>query len=88
VLVKGNKKMSKPIGRTFYFEKELWTRLDDDAKRCGRSSVKQLEAILKTYYGTGDVGLNLELLGELLPRSDKGIKVLPNSAKVERKKAS
>ncbi|MDQ3750440.1 MAG: hypothetical protein M3367_15705 [Acidobacteriota bacterium] len=64
--------MSKPIGRTFYFEKELWTKLDDDAKRCGRSSVKQLEAILKTYYGVADVELNLEMLGELRPdKTDK-----------------
>ncbi len=63
--------MSKPIGRTFYFEKQLWTKLDDDAKRCLRSSTKQLEAILKTYYAVEDVELgseSLEILGELMPK--------------------
>ena len=67
--------MSKPLGRTFYFEKDLWSKLDDDAKRCLRSSTKQMEAILKTYFNVGDVGLNqsgLEMLGELRPdKNDK-----------------
>ena len=81
--------MADTIGRTFYFEKSLWSRLDDDAKRCGRSSVKQLEAILKTYYQVADVDLDeqsLEILGELMPTGKKGIKVLPD-AKIEKKKA-
>jgi len=81
--------MSKPIGRTFYFEKELWARLDEDAKRCLRSSTKQMEAILKTYFETEDVDLSkagLEMLGEILPRSNKGIKVLPGAAEVGAKK--
>jgi hypothetical protein len=64
--------MGETIGRTFIFEKELWAQLDADAKRCLRSSTKQLEAILKTYFGASDVGLNeagLEMLGELAPHS-------------------
>jgi hypothetical protein len=83
--------MSKPIGRTFYFEKELWALLDADAKRCGRSSVKQLEAILKTYYAVADVELNrqsLEILGEIMPTGRKTIPVLPGGARIEKKKAS
>lgn len=84
--------MSKPIGRTFYFEKDLWTRLDEDAKRCLRSSTKQMEAILKTYFGSEDVDLNkagLEMLGETMPRAakaNKGIKVLPGTAQIGAKK--
>lgn len=64
--------MSDTIGRTFYFPKSLWIKLDDDAKRCRRSSVKQLEAILLTHYRMEDVELDkesLEILGELLPQS-------------------
>jgi len=83
--------MSKPIGRTFYFEKELWAKLDEDAKRCLRSSTKQMEAILKTYFGAEDVELNqsgLEMLGEIMPKGQKTIKVLPETAQVGKKKAS
>lgn len=81
--------MSKPIGRTFYFEKDLWAKLDEDAKRCLRSSTKQMEAILKTYFDVEDVDLNkagIEMLGEIMPRSNKGIKVLPGTAQVGAKK--
>ena len=66
--------MNKPLGRTFYFEKDLWAKLDDDAKRCLRSSTKQMEAILKTYFSAADVELNqagLEMLGELRPDKTK-----------------
>ncbi len=65
--------MTKPIGRTFYFEKELWAKLDEDAKRCLRSSTKQMEAILKTYFDVEDVDLNkdgLEMLGEIMPKGE------------------
>jgi hypothetical protein len=71
--------MSDVIGRTFYFEKSLWSRLDEDAKRCGRSSVKQLEAILKTYYQVGDVELreeSLEILGRLMPTSKQTLPLI------------
>lgn len=37
---------------------EVWRALDADAKRCKRSSVKQLEALLATYYGLEDVGFD------------------------------
>ena len=82
--------MSKPIGRTFYFEKELWAKLDDDAKRCLRSSTKQMEAILKTYFGAEDVELSqpgLEMLGEVMPTGRKTIKVLEMNAPAKKKKA-
>jgi hypothetical protein len=75
--------MSKPVGRTFYFEKELWSKLDDDARRCLRSSTKQMEAILKTYFGVDNVELNqtgLEMLGELAPKSEKKMPMIRATA--------
>ena len=85
--------MGDTIGRTFIFEKSLWSKLDEDAKRCGRSSVKQLEAILKTYYQVEDVELNqqsLQILGEIMPRGKKTIRMLKETASVEtgKRKAS
>lgn len=80
---------SKPIGRTFYFEKDLWAKLDDDAKRCLRSSTKQMEAILKTYFGVEDVDLNeagLEMLGELAPRSQKKLPLIETEEIPKKKK--
>lgn len=78
--------MGETIGRTFIFEKSLWSKLDEDAKRCGRSSVKQLEAILKTYYDVGDVELShesLQILGEIMPRGGKRVKMLRQTTEVE-----
>lgn len=80
--------MSKTIGRTFYFEKSLWGKLDDDAKRCMRSSTKQLEAILKTYYSVDDVELNeqsLEILGELMPTSKTKTPVIETENKKKKR---
>lgn len=37
---------------------EIWTVLDQDAERCGRSATKQIEVILRTYYGLGNAALN------------------------------
>lgn len=82
--------MAKTIGRTFYFEKSLWEKLDADAKRCLRSSTKQLEAILKTYYGVGDVEINKEVMEspvKIVPTGAKKIKMLPGEAIVGKKKA-
>ena len=83
--------MSKIIGRTFNFEKSLWERLDEDAKRCGRSSVKQLEAILKTYYDVENVELNrhsLEMLGELMPHSKRKTPVIETENERKNKKVA
>lgn len=81
--------MSKPIGRTFYFEKSLWAKLDDDARRCLRSSTKQMEAILKTYYSVADVELDkqsLEILGELLPQSARTLPMIETETEKAKKK--
>ncbi len=39
------------IQRTVRLPKNLWEILDEDAKQCRRSSVRQLEVILLAYYG-------------------------------------
>ena len=83
--------MSKTLGRTFYFEKSLWAKLDEDASRCKRSSTKQLEAILTAYYNVGDVALNsdaLEVLGELAPKSKEKTDVIPAPVNVKKKKSA
>ncbi|MEY4167958.1 MAG: hypothetical protein ACOYLF_10390 [Blastocatellia bacterium] len=36
----------------------LWVALDNDAHRCRRSTTKQIEAILMSYYEIEDVGIN------------------------------
>ncbi len=81
--------MSKIIGRTFKFETALWKKLDADAERCGRSSTKQLEAILKTYYDAEDVELSrhsLEMLGELSPRSRTKMPIIEADVNPKQKK--
>jgi hypothetical protein len=65
--------------RSIRFPKQLWKVIDEDAKRCKRSSVKQLEAILAGYYGLADTRINrerLQLIGELSGKSNKPMEVL------------
>jgi hypothetical protein len=38
--------------RTIRFPKVLWDLIDEDAKRCKRSSAQQIEMILSIYYGS------------------------------------
>ncbi|MFM8394625.1 MAG: hypothetical protein ACKOB4_11950 [Acidobacteriota bacterium] len=38
----------------------LWQQLDNDAHRCRRSTTKQIEAILISYYELDEVGLETE----------------------------
>ena len=67
----------------------VWDALDADAERCRRSSQKQIEALLVTFYEIEDVEISqrkMEILGEIMPRGEKKIKVLPQSARVEKKK--
>ena len=48
------------------FSEELEAIIEADAARCRRPFVRQVEAVLLTYYGLEDVGLNndrLEILG-------------------------
>ena len=54
------------------FNRELEEAIEADARRCRRSFVRQVEAVLMTYYGIEDVEVDrqrLEVLGELAPGS-------------------
>ena len=46
-----------PHKRLIELPKSIWAALDDDAKACRRSALKQLEAILTVYYRLGNVEL-------------------------------
>lgn len=69
----------------------VWDALDADAERCRRSSQKQIEALLVTFYEIADVEIEarrMEILGEIMPKGEKKIKVLPEAANVGKRKAS
>lgn len=80
--------------RSIRLPETVWDALDADAVRCRRSSQKQIEALLVTFYEIQDVEINkqsLEILGEIMPRGNKGnkgIKVLSGEVRIEKKKAS
>lgn len=72
------------------FTEELEKAIEQDAIRCRRSFVRQVEAVLMTYYNIADVEINkeqLEMVGELLPSGKQPIRVLNESKKDEIKKA-
>ncbi len=76
--------------RSIRLPEKVWDALDADAERCRRSSQKQIEALLVTFYEIEDVEIShrrMEILGEIMPRGEKKIKVLPQAARVEKKKA-
>lgn len=45
------------MNRTIRMDKGIWALLDQDSERCGRSSNKQIEAILRVYFRDEDVEL-------------------------------
>lgn len=45
--------------RSIRLPERVWLALDEDAARCRRSPVRQLEALLIEWYELGDVGLYL-----------------------------
>lgn len=49
----------KDVARSIRFTSRLWDAIDQDAKRCKRSSQKHLEAILETYYEIADVEIDM-----------------------------
>jgi hypothetical protein len=74
--------------RSIRLPASVWNALDADAERCRRSSQKQIEALLVTYYEIESVEINkksMDILGEIMPRGGKGIKVL-GSAEIGKKK--
>ncbi len=76
--------------RSIRLPESVWNALDADAVRCRRSSQKQIEALLVTFYEIEDVEINkqsLEILGEIMPRAKTGIKVLGTAHVGDKKKA-
>ncbi len=74
--------------RSIRLDESIWDVLDEDAARCRRSSQKHLEALLLTFYEMEDVEINknqLEVVGELLPKSKKKTDVIPAPVNVKGK---
>ena len=83
--------MPEEIPRSIRFPKELWDAIDEDAQRCKRSSVRQMEAVLTAYYGLQDVDLNntnLQMVGELFPRGKVRMSVREAEIETQKKKRS
>lgn len=57
------------VARSIRLPKRVWDALDKDAARCRRSSVKQLEALLVTFYDLEDVEIDRDALDAL--RADR-----------------
>ncbi len=61
------------------FTEELTAAIEADAERCRRSFVRQVEAVLMTYYNIGNIEVDrsqLQIIGELAPRSKKKMPML------------
>lgn len=59
--------------RSIRFPKALWDAIDQDAKRCKRSSSKQMEALLTAYFELEGVELDKNRL-ELVQQQTNGKK--------------
>ena len=55
----------KEIPRSIRFPESLWIAIDSDAKRCKRSSVKQLEALVARYYELQNVEIDSNAIDRL-----------------------
>ena len=53
------------------FTKELEQAIEADAKRCRRSFVRQVEAVLTTYYGIENVEVDRERIESVVKDSKK-----------------
>lgn len=71
------------------FTRRLEDAIETDARRCRRSFVRQVEAVLMTYYGIDDVEVDrapLEFIGELAPKGKQKMKMITANAATEKKK--
>ena len=81
--------MAEEKAKLIPFTPELEEAIEADAKRCQRSFVRQVVAVLMTYYGVEDVEINTQkikalsgqMLGEIKPKSDKTIQLIKNKSK-------
>ena len=58
---------TQEVARSIRFPKRLWDAIDEDAKRCRRSSLKQMEALLTVYYDLDNIEIDN---AKLLPQED------------------
>jgi len=56
-----NDEPEKEVTRSIRLPQKVWDVLESDAKRCKRSAVKQLEALLSKWYGLDDVEIQFEM---------------------------
>ncbi len=77
--------------RSIRLPESVWDALDADATRCRRSSQKQIEALLVTFYEMESVEINkqqLEFVGELLPSGKTKVSVTEVAPETQEKKIS
>lgn len=77
--------------RSIRLPEYVWDALDEDAARCRRSSQKQIEALLVSFYEIGNVEINkqsLEILGELMPQSKTKMSLIEAHIENQKKKES
>ena len=72
------------------FSPELEKAIEDDAARCRRPFVRQVEAVLLTYYGLENVELErVEKIGELAKSSKRKIPLIEaGTPKASKKKSA
>lgn len=73
------------VARSIRLPKRVWDALDAEAARCRRSSVKQFEALLVSYYGLEDVEIDKDKLQAV---QDKMLKSNQSPPSKERMAAS
>lgn len=59
--------------RSIRFPRVLWDAIDAEAKKCRRSSVKQMEVVLSAYYGLDDItnsDIDRSKIGQLRAETD------------------
>lgn len=81
--------MAEEKAKLILFTKELEEVIEADAKRCQRSFVRQVVAVLMTYYNIEDVEINkqrLQILNGLAPKSKKEIPVMEIDLRSKKKK--
>jgi len=75
--------------RSIRLPENVWDALDADAARCRRSSQKQIEALLVSFYELENVEINkqsLEVLGELMPKAKTKLPVIKTNAENRKEK--
>jgi hypothetical protein len=74
--------------RSIRFPQWLWDRIDEDAKRSKRSSVKQMETVLSLYYGAEEAMIDRERLVSLKAGGNDNQVPVENGQRLAAKSAS